>query len=730
MSEKPDGKETAIESQRIQRPDEASRDRILRESINCWRIARARRAAFLVDADAYFRAFRSAVREARRSVLIAGWDIDSRVPLLRDGPPDGLPPLLGDFLKEVIRIRKELSVHILAWDYAMVFAFEREWLPIYKLSWGTRKRLHVHMDGKHPIDASHHQKIVVVDDAIGFAGGIDLSRKRWDTPGHSPADPRRADPGGEPFAPRHDVQMAVTGEAAKALGELVRERWRRCTGKRIPPPEDRVQAHPWPLPVAPALENVEVGVARTVPAYDGRPEVREVERLYLDSLAAARRFLYLEHQYLTSKTVGEALAARLRESDGPEVVVVLPERAPGWLEQGTMDVLRARLLAKLKEADRHGRLRVYCPVVRAPHRSAIHVHSKVTIADDEFVRVGSSNLSNRSMGLDTECDLAVEAAGDDRVRRAIDGLRGRLLGEHLGAEPEHLTEAVRREGSWIAAIESLRGGVRTLEELAPSVPEERDSIVPADLVDAERPIDPELVADRLLPKAERKSATGRLVLAAALLALLLSLAAAWRWTPMREWLDIGAIAAHIDRYRGTAVAPFLAAGAFLLGGILVVPVTVLILATMLAFGPWLGLAYSLFGAVLSALLTYFIGRLLGRDTLRRLAGSRVGRVARRLSKRGILTVVAVRMIPVAPYTLINVVAGASRFRLRDFAVGTLIGLAPGMTVIAILVDRVGTAVRNPDASTFLILGGASAGIALAGLAVRSWLRGRRNAGSS
>ncbi len=706
-------------------------DRILREGANCWRIARARRAAFLVDADRYFRAFRSSVKQARQSILIAGWDIDTRVQLVRDGAgDDGLPSRLGDFLKTILSRRRGLTIHILAWDYAMVYAFEREWLPIYKLSWGGRRRLHFHMDGAHPFEASHHQKIVVVDDAIGFAGGIDLSKGRWDTPGHSAEDPRRTDPEGEAFLPRHDVQMAVTGGAAKALGELVRERWRRSTGKRIPPPEDLSETDFWPLPGEPDMENVEVGVARTEPAYDGRPEVREVERLYLDSIAGARRFLYLENQYLTAKSVGKALAARLDERDGPEIVIVLPSKAAGWLEQGTMDVLRSRLITDLRKADRHGRLRIYFPSVRAPREEAIYVHSKVMTVDDDLARVGSSNLSNRSMGVDTECDLAVEAAGEERARRAIAGFRNRLLGEHLGVTPERLAEAIARRESLIGAIESLRGGPRTLEELDPSVPPELDSLVPdSEVIDAERPVDPDRLADDLLPKEGRRSASKRLIIAILVMAIFVALAAAWRWTPMREWLDIGEIASRVDRFRGTAVAPLLVAGAFMLGGLLVVPVTVCILATMLAFGPGKGFLYSLLGAAMSAFLTYAIGWSLGEDTVRRLAGSRVGRVARRLSKRGILTMVAVRMIPVAPYTLVNVVAGATRFRPRDFAIGTVIGMAPGMTVLAILVDRLGSAIRNPDSSTLLALAAASAGIALSVLGLRAWLRRSRGTGT-
>src|SRR4051812_9424436 len=220
---------------------------ILREGETCWRVARAERVAFLVDADEYFTALREAVLKAQRSVLIVGWDVDTRVRLVAEDPArDGFPSTLLAFLDAVLAQRPELHVHVLAWDFSMIYTFEREMLSSYKFGWRGHGRLHFTLDGDHPQWASHHQKIVVVDDRVAFAGGLDLTIRRWDTSEHAGHDRRRVDPRGEPYAPVHDVQMMVDGEAAAALGALCRERWQRATGEVLPGPGAIEHPHPWP----------------------------------------------------------------------------------------------------------------------------------------------------------------------------------------------------------------------------------------------------------------------------------------------------------------------------------------------------------------------------------------------------------------------------------------------------------------------------------------------------
>jgi phosphatidylserine/phosphatidylglycerophosphate/cardiolipin synthase-like enzyme len=289
---------------------------------------------------------------------------------------------------------------------------------------------------------------------------MDLTGNRWDTPAHPDRDPRRRLPDGGVYEPRHDVMMAVDGAAAAALGDLARERWRRATGERLAPAG--AAGDPWPEALAPnAVGAARIGIARTEPAWQGRPEIREGEALFRRAIASARRWIYLESQYVASAMIGEALAARLAEPDGPEVVIVCSAHSPNYFDRLAMDSARDRVLERLRAADAHGRLRVYAP--RAAGGTPIIVHSKVTVIDDRLLRIGSANLNNRSMGFDTECDLAIEAApGDPRegeIRTAIRRFLARLLAEHLGAAADAVNEALAQRGSLIGDIEALgRGG--------------------------------------------------------------------------------------------------------------------------------------------------------------------------------------------------------------------------------------------------------------------------------
>jgi phospholipase D1/2 len=146
----------------------------------------------------------------------------------------------------------------------------------------------------------------------------------------------------------------------------------------------------------------------------------------------------------------------LQEPEGPEIIIVLPEETSEFLEQVSMSVLRSRLLKRLRAADRFGRLHVYYPAVDG-EQVQVRVHSKVCFIDDRLLRVGSANLNNRSMGLDTECDIAAEA-DDSSTENAIARLRNRLLAEHLGVSPERIGQEHARVGSLVRAIENLRGG--------------------------------------------------------------------------------------------------------------------------------------------------------------------------------------------------------------------------------------------------------------------------------
>ncbi|HEX6319887.1 MAG TPA: VTT domain-containing protein [Burkholderiales bacterium] len=671
---------------------------------NCWRIERAHRLAFLVDAAAYFAAVRSAIAQAERTVFILGWDFDSRIRLVPPGADDGYPEELGEFLKEVVRRRRELRMYILSWDFAMLFQLDREWVPLYKLGWKThpRPRLRFRLDDRHPPSGSHHQKVVVVDDAVAFIGGLDLTHGRWDTPQHRPDEPLRRDAQGRPSRPNHDVQALVDGDAARALGELCRERWRRLGKDTLAP--GGVPGDPWPAGVTPEVTDLEVGIARTDPGWTTGQPVEEIRHLYTDAIASARRSLYLENQYFSSSVVGAALEQRLRAPDAPEVVVVSRMTEEGWLEERTMGVLRARLHQRLREADAHGRYRLLYPRIPGLEgANLLNVHSKVLVMDDELCTVGSANFNNRSMGFDTECNIAIEARGEERIRRAIAGLRHRLLAEHLGARPDEVAaETARQGGSLIGTIEALRRPGRTLAPLEPVASDELDRLLPASaIVDPERPNDPEALVMAFVPPDARRPMALRIARFAAELLALAALAAAWRWTPLR------------DAIPADSVSPWMVPAAYIVAGLLGLPITLLVIATCFIFAPLPASLYALGGALLSAAVTYGAGRVLGRDAVRRLAGSRLNAVTRRLAGKGAWAVAVLRLLPIAGFSTVNAVAGASRIPLRHLLLGTALGLAPWILLTLTFVDRVRAALSEPGPVSYALLAADTALIVVA-----------------
>jgi phosphatidylserine/phosphatidylglycerophosphate/cardiolipin synthase-like enzyme/uncharacterized membrane protein YdjX (TVP38/TMEM64 family) len=676
-------------------------------------VERADAASFLVDGEAYFRAFRAAAIQARHSIFILGWDFDSRINMLIDREPDGYSERLGEFLHDLLRRRRSLHIHVLTWDFHMIYWKEREWWLPSKLA--AHRRLHFHKDGAHPVGASHHQKVVIIDDTVAFVGGLDFAQCRWDTSRHVAHHPKRLLQNDSPCRPFHDVQLMVKGPVASALGDLARDRWRLATGRSIAPVPVKRMEDLWPQGCAPELSGVPVAIARTAPPFGDGPAVGEVEALFLDSLNKARRHIYIETQYLTSHIIADCLAVRLQDPKGPEIVMVLHPNSDGWLEQHTMDVLRGRVLERLHLADRFHRLSLNYPKIPDLHGQCISMHSKVCIIDDEIVRVGSANLSNRSMGFDTECDLAIEAAGNPAVHRAIADFRHRLLGEHLGVSPDAVRNELEKDGSLIGAVERLRGSGRSLDHFDGTVSADVNEVVPDEaFIDPYRPYDAQF-----FPAERRKPAIRQILAGTAGLVALVMLAALWQWTPLREYIQISSLVTQLEEFASGPMALAATITGFVIGGLLVMPVMILIAVTILAFGPWWGFWYALIGMTASALLTFGIGRVLGRRLLDYLPGSRVHRISRTLAAKGILTVIALRIIPVAPFSILNAMAGASHIRTRDFFIGTVIGELPGLLSLAFFLDQVTETIRHPSLGSTLLL------LVIAGLIVLgAWWLGR------
>ena len=438
---------------------EARKPAVLQPGRNCWRVAQATRAAVLIDADAYFARLDQALRAARRSILVLGWDLDAAIRLRPDAGDD---ERLGPLLRSLVEARPDLEIRILVWNLSTLHAPSATLPMLFGEEWQKHPRIQLRLDADHPAYAAQHEKIIAIDDAIAFVGGIDLTVDRWDTSEHLAVDSRRRTPAGKAYGPIHDIQLLVEGEAARAVAECARDRWRQVTGEHVRP--SPCGGDLWPADLRPDLMDVRVGVARTRPRWKGREAVEESAQLRYDAVAAARRSVYIEAQYLTDFRLGDIVAERLQEPDGPEFVMVVTRTMHGVVEGLIMNGNRRRLVRRLKRADRYDRLRVYHPVVPGEDGECeVLIHAKILIVDDVFLRIGSSNLNNRSTGLDLECDLGIEA-NNPAARRSIAAIRERLLAEHLGVAPEAMAEACAAEQSMIRAIGRMNKGCRGLSD--------------------------------------------------------------------------------------------------------------------------------------------------------------------------------------------------------------------------------------------------------------------------
>ena len=430
---------------------------LLTPDVTCWRKEPASRAALLIDMEAYFDAAMDAMSRARHCVHLLNWAFEATT-FFHPGP-DGTgkeSDRIGNFLIALAK-KPGLDVRVLCWKSAMPVAATQHFFPFMDRRAFAGTKVKFVLDGKLPIGACHHQKMIVVDDAIAFCGGGDIGPDRWDTPAHLDDNPRREKTrrDNKAFDSRHEVMGAVDGPAAAALGDLFRDRWRRATGE-TPAACPPVRRPRWPGRIKPAFTDIAVGLSRTNAAWRDYPEIRENEALHVAAIRAAKTCIYMENQYFTSPLIAGELAGRLAEPDGPEVILISTEHSPSYFDQVTMDRTRLNFIKTLKSADRHGRFRAYSPVTTLGR--TIIVHAKLTIIDDTLLRIGSANINNRSLGFDTECDMSFEAAGPGSAanRAEITRLRNKLVAHWLGCTQEPLEAALRQTGRLGAALEALR----------------------------------------------------------------------------------------------------------------------------------------------------------------------------------------------------------------------------------------------------------------------------------
>ncbi|MFA9441482.1 TVP38/TMEM64 family protein [Uliginosibacterium sp. sgz301328] len=210
----------------------------------------------------------------------------------------------------------------------------------------------------------------------------------------------------------------------------------------------------------------------------------------------------------------------------------------------------------------------------------------------------------------------------------------------------------------------------------------------------------------------------------ALIVVLIALGMLWRDAIRYGWLSVSTLEAGAQWARNQHFAPLLVVAAYVVAGVFFLPFTPLVIVTGAVFGPLWGSVYAIAGALASALASYGCGKAVGSDLITRFGGERARHLIQQLQRRGFYAILFVRVVPVAPFSVINVVAGASGIRVRDFALGTLLGMVPGVVITVVLSDSIADIVTRPSASSVAMVVLGVVVLLLVGVAVRRWMKRR------
>ncbi len=696
-------------------------EKITRPERNCYRIAQADQVDILIDAAPYYRALYHSISEARERLVFLGWQFDSRVSLLRgeEASRARYPVQFLPLLQKVAEERPNLQIYILAWDHSIVFAPEREWWQSYRFQQETSDQIHFVFDDLHPAGGSHHQKIVLADGVVGFCGGLDICGDRWDTPQHRRRNPLRKNEDGTPYSLFHDVQIAVQGEAASVLEEIFLDRWAAATGERLPslPPAPRRRLD---LPHTLRLSGGPVSISRTVPVgtCGQTTPVHEIAQFYDDAIASAQRLILIENQYFTSRRVFEALHKRISDTSRPgvEMIMILPQAAQNWKEELAIGFEQRRMLQRLEATAKANRcpLGIYTPIKTgtAPlPPTPIYVHSKVLVVDDRILSVGSANTSNRSLGLDTECNINIEAEGEARGREIAQTCHT-LLGEHLEQPADAVESLIQQKGGWVAALDSVSGQTGRLHKLNDDFPETWiDQVLPEGICfDPESPLSSEDLFEKLLSwpiestddKGEIKekeagrrkrsdaasAGSKRAFLKGAFFFLLPLIGFLLYFFLEKKGIDLRPWIVYLDEARASHwTIPLFIVGAVVASAISFPIIIILILGGVL-FGAYWGTLLNWTAALAGATVSYFLGLYLGKPLFRSLAQKKAPALAEWIKQKGFWAILILRVIGVFPFTVINFLAGASRIRLSNYLLATALGMLPGTFLISYFSDSI------------------------------------------
>jgi phospholipase D1/2 len=695
---------------------------IFKPGRNCWRVEKATYAALVVDCANYYRNLHESISKAKHSIFITGWDIDSRVELLRAETlkdPDA-PKNLHELLTWKAQENPDLKIYLNRWDYTLFMANIREPMGVFRWRGELLPNIYFCRDDMVPFGGCHHQKVIVIDDEVAYTGGMDVALQRWDGRQHFPEHEARVDPGGaynphaeNHYGPYHDIMTVVTGPAARALGEQVRRRWKIATGYDPVPlrkQETPGIPHVWPDTDPPDFEDINVAITRTIPPLEGIKKEYHIERMLINEIGQAEHVIYMENQYFTRETIARAINQQMQSKPGLKVILVSSYNPQGVAERKAMWMNRIKFYDILKSNGMEDRVVMAYPASEVNGTMAtVRIHSKFMIVDDKFMHVGSANINNRSMRLDTECDL-VYAATTEAHAKKIAAIRNDLLKEHTGREPE--------------ATERILYQSPSVHDILLKVPESRQflkEVSDEDFLDETLKEFTTLIADpegellskiTVMPRRHadfRRFPLQRITFGIVVIGIIAALFSLWNYTPLGELAQPDKVAALIDHIREAPGTIPMAIGLYVIGIMLFFPAAVMTAGMAIAFGPVTGFIVSMLGGTLGTLAGIFLGRVIRAEYFGVMMRSAIEKVRQHTKDASLAAVTFLRMLPVAPFSAVNIAFGIVRVPLPSAIGGTILGLLPGTAVLCFMGDSLARVWENRDLSSYLMVG---AGIAL------------------
>ncbi len=682
---------------------------IFRPGKHCWKIANASYASIIVDYANYYRDLHQSIVKAKKSIFILGWDIDGRIELLRgeEKEKSTAPACLFDLIKWKFEQQPDIKIYLNKWDYSIFFAKERE--PLAGLHWKTIEsdNFHYCIDSVLPLGACHHQKIAVIDDEVAYCGGMDIALARWDYREHHPVNPDRQDPKGllnphhtEPFTPYHDLMMVTAGEAARSLAELVRERWNlACETPAIPLLHEgsRDIPHSWPHSDPPDFENIHIAIARTLPPVRKNPRREEIIETYLTEIKQAEKFIYIENQFLVQEDIARALNKQLRDKPELRVLAISCDHPKGIMEKKSMWTPRLKFREIVESGGVADRVALAYPISREDGRQdPVRIHSKLMIIDDKFLHLGSANINNRSMGLDTECDQIIFGESDKACKK-IAAVRTDLIREHSGREADEIDFLVESNApieEFLKEVPTSRQHFRRIDD--EEYRHERFVKIAKVFSDPRRPL---ISADITIPisrKHVQRHISKPWPWLALCLVVLISILIPY--IP-----DMESLTRWIENLLDSKLAIPGIILLFILSGIVLFPVTILITITAAIFGSSMGLALSIVGTLLSASIGYYIGRKISITKSQTMFGIKFKQFKEKIRDSGVAGVSIIRMLPVAPFGLMNILFGMNGVAFSSYIAGTLFGILPGTVALSLFGSSLFRLFKEPNTQDTILL---------------------------